>query len=178
MAEKIQNLEDVSFAKLTDEERERLFAGQPLCVVNWTTRDGFPMGMPHDYVWDQGKFWVHTTTKRKRVKALTDRPQSCIVVDSGHKPGLPGGMVSAKTMATVHHGDRDLVRWLLPLFFDRVGWTDDQAVRDQMMELFDTPARVVISFDPIEMFTWSSQQTTNALNNSGFDKWDEKGGAE
>jgi hypothetical protein len=174
MTRKIQNLEDVSFAKLTDEERERLFAGQRICTVNWTTREGFPMGMPHDYLWDQGKFWVGTTTKRKRVRALTERPQSCIVVDSADKPDLPVGMVSAKTMATVHHGDRDLVTWFLPLFFDRVGWTHDEATRTQLMELFDTPARVVISFDPIEMFSWSSQETTNALDESGFDKWQGK----
>ena len=109
MAEEISNLEDVSDFKFTDAEREQLFAGQPVFTVNWTTRQGFPMGMPHDYVWDDGKFWVHTTTKRKRVRALTDRPQSCIVIDSAHKPGVPVGMVSAKTMATVHHGDRDLV---------------------------------------------------------------------
>ena len=174
MTVQISNLEDVSAFKFSDEEREQLFAGQPVCTVNWTTREGFPMGMPHDYVWDGGKFWVHTTTKRKRVRALTDRPQSCIVIDSAHKPGLPGGMVSAKTMATVHHGDRDLVKWLLPLFFDRVGWTHDDATRAQMMELFDTPARVVLSFDPIEMFSWSSEKMNQALNSSGFDKWDGK----
>jgi hypothetical protein len=174
MTNQIGNLEDVSKFNLSAEEIEQLFAGQPICTVNWTTREGFPMGMPHDYVWDSGKFWVHTTTLRKRVRALTDRPQSCIVVDSAHKPGLPGGMVSAKTMATVHHGDRDLVKWLLPLFFDRVGWTHDEATRSQMMELFDTPARVVLEFDPIEMFSWSSEKTTQALNSSGFDKWDGK----
>jgi hypothetical protein len=48
-------------------------------------------------------------------------------------------MVTAKTRATVHHGDRDLVRWLLPLFFDRVGMGPDAESRAQLMELFDTP---------------------------------------
>ena len=42
-----------------------------------------------------------------------------------------------------------------------------------MMKLFDTP-HVVISFDPIEMFSWSSQKTTEALKSSGFDRWETK----
>ena len=80
-------------------------------------------------------------------------------------------MVTAKTMATVHHGDRDLVRWLLPLFFDRVGMASDEEARRQLMELFDTPARVVIEFDPVEFFTYSTYELGRAVVSSGFDRW-------
>lgn len=167
-----RDLEDVSSFTLSDEAREELFARQHQCTVNWTTRAGFPMGMPHSFVWSGGKFWVHTTTNRKRVKSLTDRPQSCVVVSS-IGTALPSGMASAKTHATVHHGDRELVRWLLPLFWDRTGMAprDDHAA-EQLWALFDTPARVVLEFDPIDIFTWSSVETTAALQAGGFDTWD------
>lgn len=36
-------------------------------------------------------------------------------------------MVTTKTMAKVHDGDRDLVRWLLPLFLARVGMAADES---------------------------------------------------
>jgi hypothetical protein len=168
----IRDLEDVSSFTLSDEAREELLAAQDQCTVNWTTRAGYPMGMPHSFVWSDGRFWVHTTTKRKRVRALTDRPESCIVVSS-IGTGLPSGMVSAKTRATVHHGDRDKVRWLLPLFWDRVGMTPkDAEAADQLWALFDTPARVVIEFDPVDVFTWSSVATTAAVLDGGFDRWE------
>lgn len=168
----IDNLEDVSSFTLSDEGLEQLLAAQHQCTVNWTTREGFPMGMPHTFVWSGGRFWVHTSTKRKRVKALADRPQSGIVV-SAIGTSLPSSMASARTIATVHHGDRDLVRWILPQFWDRARMTPtDKQSEEQLWRLFDTPARVVIEFDPIDIFTWSSAETASALRRSGFDRWD------
>ena len=88
---------------------------------------------------------------------------------------LPGAMVTAKSRATVHHGDRDLVRWLLPLFFDRTGLGPDAESRAQLMTLFDTPARVVIEFTPVEFITYSSAALDDAVRSSGFDQWGRRG---
>ena len=83
----------------------------------------------------------------------------------------------AETRATVHHGDRGLVRWLLLLFFDRVGMGPDAEFRAQLMELFDTPARVVIEFSPVEVFTYSAVEMDDAIRSSGFDQWGKHGPA-
>jgi hypothetical protein len=107
----LRDLEDVSGFKLSEQNRERLFQLANECIVCWTNKSGWPVGMPHTFVWSDGKFWVHTTTKRVRVKGLTARPESSIVVTSNGTE-MSGAMVTAKTHATVHHGDRDLVRWL------------------------------------------------------------------
>lgn len=167
----MQNLEDLSAFKLTDDERAVLFESQNECTVCWTNKAGWPVGMPHSFVWSDGKFWVHTTTNRKRVSALRARPQSGIVVSSLGTE-MVGAMVSTKTMATVHDGDRDLVRWLLPLFLRRVGMASDEESMRQQMELLDTPGRVVLEFDPIESFTYNSQALSKAVASSGFDHWD------
>ena len=174
MTQPLRDLDDVSSYKLSERNRERLFELTNECVVCWTNSAGWPVGMPHSFVWSDGKFWVHTTTKRARVKALTARPDSCIVVTSKGTE-MSGAMVTAKTRAAVHHGDRDLVRWLLPLFFDRTGLGPDPESRAQLMELFDTPARVVIEFDPVEFFTYSSAELDDAVLSSGFDGWERRG---
>jgi len=177
MTQPIRDLDDVSAFKLSEQGRERLFELTNECIVCWTNSRGQPLGMPHSFVWSDGKFWVHTTSKRARVKALTARPDSCIVVTS-KGTGIPGAMVTAKTNAIVHHGDGDLVRWLLPLFFDRTGLgldpdtgAPDPAARAQLMTLFDTPARVVIEFDPVEFITYSSAELDDAMESSGIDAW-------
>jgi hypothetical protein len=113
MARQLRDLEDVSGFKLSEQNRERLFQLTNECIVFWTNKSGWPVGMPHTFVWSDGKFWVHTTTKRVRVKALTARPESSIVVTSNGTE-LSGAMVTAKTHATVHHGDRDLTDAWLP----------------------------------------------------------------
>jgi hypothetical protein len=173
MTQPIRDLDDVSAFKLSAAGRERLFELTNECIVCWTNKTGWPVGMPHSFVWSGGKFWVHTTTKRQRVQALTARPASCIVVTSKGTE-MSGAMVTAKTHATVHHGDRDLVRWLLPLFFDRTGLGPDAESRVQLMRLFDTPARVVIEFNPVEFFTYSSAELDDAMLSSGIDGWDRR----
>jgi hypothetical protein len=83
-----------------------------------------------------------------------------------------GAMITTKTLATVHDGDRDLVRWLLPLFLKRVGMAADDEAFDQQMALLDTPARVVIEFDPVDFFTYNSEALSRAVASSGYDRWD------
>jgi hypothetical protein len=67
------------------------------------------------------------------------------------------------------------VRWLLPLFFDRTGLGPDPESRAQLMELFDTPARVVIEFTPVDFFTYSSAELDDAMASSGIDGWERRG---
>lgn len=173
MTQQVRDLDDVSGYKVSDEDRERLFTLTSECIVMWTNRSGWPLGMPHTFVWHDGRFWVHTTTQRARVKALSARRDSSVVVTS-KGTDMHGTMVLAKTHATVHHGDRELVRWLLPLFFDRVGMGPDRESRTQLMDLFDTPARVVIEFTPIEFITYSSSELDKAVVGSGFDGWERR----
>jgi hypothetical protein len=45
----------------------------------------------------------------------------------------------------------------------------DAESRAQLMELFDTPARVVIEFSAVEVFTYSA---VDAIRSIGFDKWE------
>ncbi|PXW32660.1 pyridoxamine 5'-phosphate oxidase family protein [Nocardia sp. 348MFTsu5.1] len=171
MTEKLDNLEDLSAFKLTADEREKLFELQDECTVSWTNKDGWPVSMPHSFVRSEGKFWVHTASNRKRVQALRARPQSCITVSSLGTEMI-GAMITTKTLATVHDGDRDLVRWLLPLFLKRVGMAADDEAFDQQMALLDTPARVVIEFDPVDFFTYNSEALSRAVASSGYDRWD------
>lgn len=170
MERKLTNLDDISAFKLIDDEQERLYDLQDECSVSWTNSAGWPVSMPHSYVRVDGKFWIHTTVNRQRVKAFRARPQTCVTV-SGIGTEMYGCMVTNKTLATVHDGDRDLVRWLLPLFLRRVGKAADDESLNQQMLLLDTPNRVVIEFDPVESFSYNSQALRKAIGENGYDRW-------
>jgi hypothetical protein len=43
------------------------------------------------------------------------------------------------------------------------------------MELFDTPARVVIEFSPVEVFTYNAAEMDDAIRSSEFDQWGKRG---
>jgi hypothetical protein len=169
MADEIHDLEDVSMFKLTDAERDRLFELKTICTVCWTTKDGWPVGMPHNFVWHDQKFWVTTAARRKRVRALEARPQSCIVVDSTGTPSA-GAMVAAKTLAKFHY-DRERLNWFLPLFLERSSLPPGEENRRQQMELMNTPGRIVIEFEPVEFFTYESTRLAQAVAASGYSGW-------
>ena len=93
---------DVSDVGITDEKRERLYKAQTECVVNWTNREGWPVGVMHRFVWHDEKFWVTCMGQRKRVPALSARPESSVVVSS-EGTWLGGDVTTtAKTIAIVH----------------------------------------------------------------------------
>lgn len=52
--------------------------------------------------------------------------------------------------------------------------TDMFTSRAEQMALLDTPARIVISFDPVEEFSYDSGEVAKAAIASGFTLWDKR----
>ena len=58
MGDKKEDYTDVSDVAISDEKRERLYAAQTECCVNWTNSAGWPVGVMHRFVWHKSKFWI------------------------------------------------------------------------------------------------------------------------
>ena len=67
-SEKLEDFDDISFYGIGVERREVLLTGGDECAVVWSTRDGWPIGIQHLYVWRDEHFWVTCTAARKRVR--------------------------------------------------------------------------------------------------------------
>ena len=79
---RVSDYRDVADFAVDDDKRERLFAAQTEATVMWTSREGWPVGVLHRYVWHDGRFWITCAEHRKRVAALRARPLSSISVSS------------------------------------------------------------------------------------------------
>ena len=77
--------EDLTTMKLDDEALRSLVEPGGECIFNWTTTDGYPVGVVVAYVYRDGKFWTTCADRRKRVPALRKRPQSGIVINRNGK---------------------------------------------------------------------------------------------
>ena len=75
----LTDYENLAGMQLTADELADLVGGGGECVFNWTTSDGFPVGVVVAYVYRHGRFWTTCAARRKRVPALRKRPQSAIV---------------------------------------------------------------------------------------------------
>ena len=47
--------ENVSIYPFTDEEIDLLMKNAGECVLMWSTKDGWPVGVTHAFVWHEGK---------------------------------------------------------------------------------------------------------------------------
>ena len=88
--------EIVSIYPFTDEEVDQLMNNSVECVLMWATKDGWPVGVTHAFVWHDGKIWLTFAAHRHRTAAIRrDNRVSVNVSSCGYPPGaseeLPGG---------------------------------------------------------------------------------------
>src|SRR5262245_32788141 len=159
---------DVRDVGVDDAKRELLYAAQTECCVLWTTRDGWPVGVMHRFVWRDGRFWVTCTAERKRVAALQARPQSAVVVSS-EGTWLGGDITTtAKTLAT-YEDDADTQSWFYPALADRQRRGDGEEVKAEFRRRLDTPTRVVIELTPVAWITYDGNRLEAAIRGVDYD---------
>ena len=141
MAGPRKDYEDLTGMQLTDEELDELVSGNGECIFNWTTKDGFPVGVVVAYVWKDGKFWTTCAARRKRVPALRARPQSGIVINRG------GRTASYKGASIVHTNDDTDFGEIKEWFYRELSGVDrepDNTYRQAFAKFLDSPHRVII----------------------------------
>lgn len=136
--------EDLTSMRLEDDELAKLVSGGGECIFNWTTIDGYPVGVVVAYVYEDGKFWTTCAERRKRVPALRKRPQSGIVINKG------GKTASYKGDSIVHApgdaGFDELKAWFYPTL-SGLNIAPDDAYRRSFTKFLDSPHRVIIETD-------------------------------
>ncbi len=136
--------EDLTTMRLDDEALQSLVGGGGECIFNWTTTDGFPVGVVVAYVYRDGKFWTTCADRRKRVPALRKRPQSGIVINRN------GKTASYKGDSIVHaNGDAgfdELKTWFYATL-SGVAAAPEDAYRRAFAKFLDSPHRVIIETD-------------------------------
>ena len=82
MAKAVDDYEMVSVYNLEDEDREALLSSHAECTFNWSTREGWPMGVIMSFLWKDGRFWLTAGAHRHRISAVRRDPRVSIVVTS------------------------------------------------------------------------------------------------
>ena len=144
MSDEQVDYEDLAGMQLSEEELRDLVAAGGECVFNWTTRQGYPVGVVVAYVHRDGRFFTTCAERRKRVPALRARPQSAIVINRG------GKTATFKGDSIVHaHGDAgfdELKEWFYGVLSGAEEHPDD-TYRQAFRKFLDSPQRVIIETD-------------------------------
>ena len=146
MADKADEVdyEDLTGMQLDDEALDALVKAGGECIFNWTTKDGYPVGVVVAFIYHDGKFWTTCAERRKRVPALRARPQSAIVINAAGKTATYKGDSIVHAPGSERH--EEVKSW----FYGTLSGADarpDDAYAQSFKKFLDSPHRVIIETD-------------------------------
>jgi general stress protein 26 len=148
---KTHDHEIVSIYPFSDAEIDQLMAHSNECVLMWATKDGWPVGVTHSFVWRDGKIWITFAAHRHRAAAIKrDNRVSVCVSSAGYPAGaaanLPRGAITFKGRAQLFD-DQASKDWFYPALSKKLNPTN-AAGEDFFNKLLDSPLRVVLGVTP------------------------------
>jgi len=147
---KADDREIVSIYRFSDEEVEQLMNHSTECVLMWSTRDGWPVGVTHAFVWHVGKIWLTFTANRHRASAIRRDNRVSVNVSSAAYPGaagdLPTGAITFKGRGEFFEDD-ETKNWFYKALSGK-RYPDDPAAREAFCKLLDSPLRLILAVSP------------------------------
>jgi general stress protein 26 len=152
----------VSIYPFSDEEVDQLMNNSVECVLMWATKDGWPVGVTHAFVWHDGKIWLTFAAHRHRAVAIRRDPRVSVNVSSGGYPpgspkGLPGGAITFKGRGEFLDDD-ETKAWFYKALADKLNPTNPDG--SKFFEGFlDSPLRTILAITPVKKIMYNG---TNA----------------
>ncbi len=173
---KTDDHEIVSIYPFTDDERDTLLTHSQECVLMWATKDGWPVGVTHAFVWKDGKIWLTFAAHRHRTVAIQRDNRVSINVSSASYGGTqpkdaPTGAITIKGKGEFFEDD-ETKKWFYPALSKKVNPNnaDGEAFFNNLL---DTPTRVVLAVTPEKYIMYNSGMAGRHM--SGDIKEDELG---
>ena len=123
------------------------------CALNWTTSDGWPVGVMHVFVWHEGRVWLNFMSHRHRAAAIRRDPRVSVIVSSSSAPG--GSVQGQATMKgrVVFHDDEETKLWHFRMLAEKSS-PGDKPAQDTLIESLDSPLRTVLEIIPQKWITF------------------------
>ena len=152
--------ESVSIYPFSDAEVDALLNHSNECVLMWATRDGWPVGVTHAFVWRDGAIWLTFAAHRHRAEAIRRDPRVSVNVSSaGYPPGaaksLPRGAITLKGRAAFHD-DEETKRWFYPALAKKLN-PDNDAGEKFFTDLLDSPLRTILAITPVKKIMYNAR---------------------
>lgn len=153
--------EIVSIYPFTDEEVDTLCNTSVECVLMWATKDGWPVGVTHAFVWHDGKLWITFAAHRHRTAAIKrDNRVSVNVSSHGYPVGtdvtnLPGGAITFKGTAEFFD-DADTKHWFYTALSQKLNPNNPDGEKF-FYNLLDSPLRTIIAVTPVKKIMYNGK---------------------
>jgi general stress protein 26 len=151
---KTSDHEIVSIYPFTDEQVNDMMTHSMECVLMWATKDSWPVGVTHAFVWEGDKIWITFAEHRHRTAAIKRNPKVS-VNNEGASADLPGGAITFKGTGEFHN-DEETKLWFYKLLAQKLnpGNPDGEAY---WVDFLDSPLRTVLSVTPVKKIMYNSK---------------------
>ena len=159
MPEGMKDHEVVSVYPYSDEQIDKLMTEARECVLMWATKDGWPVGVYHSFVWRDGKIWITCAAHRHRVAAIRRDPRVSVAVSAVTMTG-PDALRGAATVKcrAVIRDDQETKDWFYRALAHKSNPTD-KAAEDDFVVRLDSPLRIIIECTPEKWITFDSAKS-------------------
>ena len=157
--DKATNHEVVSIYRHSDEQIDMLLTKAPECVLMWGTKDHWPVGVVHSFVWHEGHVWVTFAAHRHRAAAIRRDPRVSVTVSgrTSDDPTCPLGAVTLKGIGE-YQQDEDVKQWFYRALAKKVSPTD-KAGEDDFYSILDSPLREVLKIKPEKWISFDADKS-------------------
>jgi len=150
--------EMVSIYPFSDEEIDQLMTHADECVLMWGTKDGWPVGVTHAFVWQDGKIWITFSTHRHRAAAIRRDNRVSVNVSSRsyrvEDESLAAGAITFKGRGEFFDDD-ETKDWFYKALSKKVS-PDDDAGEAFFNSLLDSPLRTILAVTPEKKIMYNS----------------------
>lgn len=151
--------EIVSIYPFSDDQVDQLMNASVECVLMWATKDGWPVGVTHAFVWHDGKIWITFSSHRHRASAIRRDNRVSVNVSSHGYPvpseDLPGGAITFKGTAEFFDDD-DTKKWFYGALSQKLNPGND-AGEEFFYNLLDSPLRTIVAVSPVKKIMYNGK---------------------
>lgn len=152
--------EVVSIYPFTDEEIDQLMHNSMECVLMWATKDSWPVGVTHAFVWHDGKIWLTFAEHRHRTAAIRRNNKVSVNVSSkGYNDGasedLPGGAITFKGTGEFFD-DEKTKHWFYEALSKKLN-PDSKEGEEFFYNLLNSPLRLILAVTPVKKIAYNGK---------------------
>lgn len=149
--------EIVSIYPFSDAEIDELMNNSFECVLMWGTKDGWPVGVTHAFVWHEGKIWLTFAAHRHRAAAIRRDNRVSVVISSAGYPvpdeSKAKGAITFKGTGVFHDDDKTK-HWMYTALSEKLNPGNPDGVA-AFYSLLDSPLRTVLEVTPVKKIMYN-----------------------
>jgi hypothetical protein len=151
--------EVVSIYPFSEEEVDTLMGTAIESVLMWATKDGWPIGVNHAFIWRDGKIWLTFASHRHRAAAIRRDNRVSVSVSSATYPegtskDLPQGGITFKGTGEFFD-DEESKGWFYQALVEKTN-PGDEAMQKVFKGILDSPLRTILCVTPVKKIMYNS----------------------